>query len=314
MVEIKMLSIVLQMIMLTNPSKPLEYTAKGTPRRQVCIKAYADEIDALYRRVEESSQVDLPPPRNWTPTTVRQFVEDVVKKVTKNDAIKPDDDLFLQGCDSLQVTWIRNTLIHALRSSSSVNTHDIPPGFVYAHPSIVALAAYISSLFAGKTVDKDAERAAGIERMRALLDRYSVGLERRFPEKANAANGHANGVTQEVVLVTGTTGRLGCHLLSQLLERPEVVRVYALNRESSGSVEALEKRSREAFKQWCLDESLLSGGRVSFHAVDLAKPEFGLNRALYDEVRSLLRLRWTSSPDSERWTDEDQRDPDHSQR
>ena len=149
--------------------------------------------------------------------------------------------------------------------------------------------------------------------MRALLDRYSVGLERRFPEKANAANGHANGVTQEVVLVTGTTGRLGCHLLSQLLERPEVVRVYALNRESSGSVEALEKRSREAFKQWCLDESLLSGGRVSFHAVDLAKPEFGLNRALYDEVRSLLRLRWTSSPDRERWTDEDQRDPDHSQ-
>ncbi|KAM5541012.1 hypothetical protein V8D89_005323 [Ganoderma adspersum] len=277
-----------EMIMLTSPNKPLEYTAKGTPRRQICIKAYTDEIDALYKRVEESSQVDLPPPRNWTPTTVRQFVEDVVKKVTKNDAIKPDDDLFLQGCDSLQVTWIRNTLIHALRSSSSVNTHDIPPGFVYAHPSITALAAYLSSLFAGKTVDKDAERTEGIERMRALLDRYSAGLERRFPEKAKAkaVNGHANGVAQEVVLVTGTTGRLGCHLLSQLLERPEVVRVYALNRESSGSVEALAKRSREAFKQWCLDESLLSGGRVSFHAVDLAKPEFGLNRALYDEMRT----------------------------
>ncbi len=305
------LNIWLQMIMVTDPSKPLEYTAKGTPRRQVCIKAYTEEIDALYKRVEESSQVDLPPPRNWNPTTVRQFVQDVVKQVTKNDAIKADDDLFLQGCDSLQATWIRNSIIHALRSSSSVNTHDISPGFVYAHPSIAALAAYLSSLFAGKIVDKDAEHAAGIGRMVALLDKYSAGLERHFPEKA--ANGHANGVASEVVLVTGTTGRLGCHLLSQLLERPEVVHVYALNRESSGSVEALEKRSREAFKQWCLDESLLSSGKVSFHAVDLAKPQFGLSRALYDEVRSSLVLCGTS-PDSEASTDEDQRDPDHSQR
>ncbi|KAI1791373.1 acetyl-CoA synthetase-like protein [Ganoderma leucocontextum] len=256
-----------EMIMVTNPSKPLEYTAKGTPRRQVCIKAYTEEIDALYKRVQESSQVDLPPPRDWTPTSVRQFVEDVVKKVTKNNDLKSDDDLFLQGCDSLQATWIRNTIIHALRSSSSVDTHDIPPNFVYAHPSISALAVFLSSLFAGKTVDKDAERAAAIERMLALLDKYSAGAA-------------------EVVLVTGTTGRLGCHLLAQLLERPEVVRVYALNRESSGSVEALEKRSREAFKQWSLDESLLSGGRVSFHAVDLAKPEFGLSRALYDKMRT----------------------------
>ena len=308
-----------QMIMVTSPSKPLEYTAKGTPRRQVCIKAYTEEIDALYKRVEESSQVDLPPPRNWTPDSVLQFVEDVVKKVTKNPAIKTDDDLFLQGCDSLQATWIRNTIIHALRSASSVNTHDIPPGFVYAHPSITALAAYLSSLFAGKTISKDAERAAGIERMRALLDRYSARLERRFPEKApngyGYANGHANGAAAEVVLVTGTTGRLGSHLLAQLLERPEVVRVYALNRESSGSVEALEKRSREAFKQWCLDESLLSSGRVSFHAVDLAKPEFGLSRGLYDEVRrSLLGVTLDESPDGGASTDAGQRDPDNSQR
>ncbi len=123
--------------------------------------------------------------------------------------------------------------------------------------------------------------------MRALLEKYSAGLERRFPEKAanGHANGHANG-TAEIVLVTGTTGRLGSHLLAQLLQRPDVVRVYALNRESSGSVAALEKRSREAFKQWGLDESLLSGGKVSFHAVDLAKPNFALSEELYHEVSS----------------------------
>ncbi|RDX49617.1 acetyl-CoA synthetase-like protein [Lentinus brumalis] len=276
-----------EMIMVTTPNKPLEYTAKGTPRRQVCIAAYADEIDALYKRVEESSQIDLPPPRDWAPETVHQYIGDVVRKVMENNDIKDDDDLFQQGCDSLQATWIRNTIIHALRSSSSVNTHDIPTTFVYSNHTISALAAYISAIYSGKSVDKDAERAASIERMRALLEKYSAGLERRFPEKAanGHANGHANG-TAEIVLVTGTTGRLGSHLLAQLLQRPDVVRVYALNRESSGSVAALEKRSREAFKQWGLDESLLSGGKVSFHAVDLAKPNFALSEELYQEIRS----------------------------
>ena len=189
---------------------------------------------------------------------------------------------------SLQATWIRNTTIHALRSSSTINVHEIPTNFVYAHSTISKLAAYVSGLFEGTAVDKDAERAAAIECMLAMLEKYSAGLERRFPEKlANGhANGHANGAA-ETVLVTGTTGRLGSHLLAQLLQRPDVVRVYALNRESSGSVAALEKRSREAFRQWSLDESLLDGQKVSFHAVDLVKPFFGLSEDLYDEVRAV---------------------------
>ena len=87
------------MIMVTKPEKPLEYTAKGTPRRQVCIAAYADEIDALYERVEESSQTDLPPPRDWAPETVYEYVGDVVRKVLNNHTIGDDEDIFQNGCD-----------------------------------------------------------------------------------------------------------------------------------------------------------------------------------------------------------------------
>ena len=87
------------MIMVTKPGKPLEYTAKGIPRRQVCIAAYAEEIDALYKRVEESSQIDLPPPRDWSPESVHDYMRDIVWKIMKNQAIKDADDLFQQGCD-----------------------------------------------------------------------------------------------------------------------------------------------------------------------------------------------------------------------
>lgn len=177
--------------------------------------------------------------------------------------------------------------MHALRSASNINIHGIPSNFVYTNHTMSKLAAWLSATYSGKSVDKDAERAASIERMRALLDKYSAGLERHFPEKAanDQANGQFNAApASETVVVTGTTGRLGSHLLAQLLQRPDVRRVYALNRESSGSVDALEKRSREAFKLWRLDESLLACGKVSFHVVDLARPHFGLGEALHNKV------------------------------
>ncbi|KAL7277648.1 hypothetical protein ACG7TL_008575 [Trametes sanguinea] len=42
------------MIVVTSPKKPLEYTPKGTPRRGVCLKLYGDEIEDLYTRVTDA--------------------------------------------------------------------------------------------------------------------------------------------------------------------------------------------------------------------------------------------------------------------
>lgn len=86
-------------IIVNDPAKPLEYTAKGTPRRQVCIAAYEPEIDALYARVEQSSQKDLPLPRDWSLAVITEYVGDLVRKVMKNSALEDTSDIFLEGCD-----------------------------------------------------------------------------------------------------------------------------------------------------------------------------------------------------------------------
>ncbi|KAH9851221.1 acetyl-CoA synthetase-like protein [Lenzites betulinus] len=277
------------MIMVTSPNKPLEYTAKGTPRRQVCIAAYDDEINAIYKRVEESSQTDLAPPREWSLGSAREYIGGVIRKVMDNESIQDDDDIFQNGCDSLQATWIRNTLIHTLRSVPNLDIHSIPSTFVYAHPTVAALSSFLFSIVSGEFAHKgaDAQREAAVERMRTLLDKYSKGLERHFPEKL--ANGHANGTAHpkaETAIVTGTTGRLGAHLLAQLLARSDVVKVYALNREASGLVKTLETRQKAAFEQWGLDVSLLTSGKAVFHVVDLAKAHFGVSKEAYEEMRS----------------------------
>lgn len=87
-----------QMIIVASPSKPFEYTSKGTPRRHFMTARYDQEIQALYDTVRESAQIDSPIPEVWTEESVFQFVGEVVRKVMKRD-VPADADFFQQGCD-----------------------------------------------------------------------------------------------------------------------------------------------------------------------------------------------------------------------
>ena len=74
---------------------------------------------------------------------------------------------------SLQATYIRNTVLHALRQSSRVALHALPANFVYDNPTIAALTAFILRLFsAGADGGADAEAAAAAtaRTLDALLD------------------------------------------------------------------------------------------------------------------------------------------------
>lgn len=125
--------------------------------------------------------------------------------------------------------------------------------------------------------------------MKTLLEKYSAN----FPSSRWSLNSSHKDVESEnqpqTILITGTTGRLGSHLLSQLLHKSEIVRVYALNRGTGGELGAakLEMKQREAFKMWKLDDGVLSSAKVSFHVADLNKPYLGLDEKTYDEVCKL---------------------------
>ena len=86
------------MIIVKSPDKPFEYTAKGTPRRQVCLRLYEAEIEAVYAAVENSSQTELTPPSEWNSQTTLEFVVTIVEKVMKRK-LGTEDDIFHNGCD-----------------------------------------------------------------------------------------------------------------------------------------------------------------------------------------------------------------------
>lgn len=190
------------------------------------------------------------------------------------------------ACSSLQATWIRNTITNAIRSSRFSSARKVPQNFVYAHPTIRSLIDAVRDILCNKQpADTASQDPAKVKAMLALLDKYGSD----FPEPTQPKLG-TNGVHDSTtVLVTGTTGRLGCHLLVQLLRSSDVTRVYALNRVSSDPESTLASRQEEAFKRWGIDTSLVSSEKLVLLACDYGADRLGLQDADYQEVpRKLL--------------------------
>ena len=114
--------------------------------------------------------------------------------------------------------------------------------------------------------------------MRAMVSKYNTD----FPvHRADASVKRPKG---DVVLVTGTTGSLGCHLLSQLVNNVEVERVYALNRPSRDQL-PLRERQRSALLDRGLDAGVLESDKVVLLEGELPKPCFGVGEKMYEELR-----------------------------
>ncbi|KAJ6576444.1 hypothetical protein DFH09DRAFT_1149378 [Mycena vulgaris] len=260
-----------EMIVVANPSKPIELTAKGTPRRAMVLEIYKDEIRDAYAAVEESSQTHLTPPDIYDALSTLNFVRTVVREVlTQNPS--DDEDIFQHGCDSLQATWIRNSILHALRASTKVDLGTVPGDFVYSHPTITLLGDFMTKVGSGSSylLPDLSRRASAMEKM---VGKYT----QEFPEHcATVEKPNA-----EAVLITGTTGALGSYMLAHLLALPEVSAVYAVNRPGA----SIQDRQRTSFSNFGIDVQLLASPKLRLLEGTLATSGFGLSSDVYSEIR-----------------------------
>ncbi|KAJ7475732.1 hypothetical protein FB451DRAFT_255063 [Mycena latifolia] len=264
-----------EMILISTPEKPFDYTPKMSLRRKVVLAAYAEEIEAAYA-AKTASALKIAPSSSWVdPADARDFVRRAVTAVLRSgENLSDDDDLFLHGCDSLQATYIRNTILNAL-GESSIDTAKVPMNFVYLRPNITSLGIYVSQVasnLAAVGTPKDI-----IDHMETFIAKYSEG----FVEHKTASSSAS---TSNVVLLTGSTGALGSYLLAKLLQDDLVSKVYAVNRQSSSS--SLADRQKEAFVKRGLVVELLASSKLHLVEADISSLNAGLSSELYDEIRS----------------------------
>ncbi|KZV69420.1 acetyl-CoA synthetase-like protein [Peniophora sp. CONT] len=280
-----------EMLLIAKSEKPLELTAKGTVRRNTSLERYADEIEEIYRAAGESAISGLAPPETWSTESTDRFVQLAVDTVMDRE-IGRDEDLFAAGCDSLLAMSIRTNIVRALNKSAATSSwaRQIPQSVVYQHPSSRALSNYVFAALTGLDFDSrgDAETVVQdrVRAMETMVAKYSAGLPKLTGSQVSARYD----IRVQTVLITGTTGRFGCHILAQLIEDPRVAHIFALNRSSPGATPSnsgsVRKRMSAAFESWGLDPILLRSAKVTWLECDYAAPHLGLVASVYAKIKS----------------------------
>lgn len=180
---------------------------------------------------------------------------------------------------SLSAVILRRRIVGAVASTISHNTQDMAHNMVYQYPTINALAIYVL----GRAQEHDTSATesdihARVQAIEDMVRKYSL------PNPAPSASSDiVHGVRDPVVLITGSTGHLGAHVLQLLLRDPRVKRVYTLNRVSPLG-RTIISRHLDRFRDLGLNEQLLRSATLVHIEADAAAERLGLDSALYEEV------------------------------
>ncbi|KAH7929525.1 putative nonribosomal peptide synthetase [Leucogyrophana mollusca] len=284
-----------EMILITSGDKPMQRAGKGTVQKKATLKDYEPEITALYELVEASTRAgdEAAIPTDWTQASLEAWLNEHATKISSGREIAPDVDFFSQGFDSLSATYLRNRIIGGLRNSPDSGLKNAAPrvaqNIIFENPTIKLLAKKVASLVGQPELTEGDQKQSAKLTIEAMISKYSAGLG--GPIENGAANGHTNGNTDKgaVVLLTGSTGGLGSFMLAQLLEKPDVARVYAHNRPSKGSSSS-EERQVAAFQDRGLSTELLKSEKLVYVEGDAAEERCGLEAGLYDEIRRSVTI------------------------
>lgn len=78
------------------------------------------------------------------------------------------------------------------------------------------------------------------------------------------------------IIISGSTGSMGSHLLHHLIVAEGVTKIYCLNRAEDGQQKQKESNSQRGLRdQWNPD-------KVKFIHVDMSKPKFDLDAETYE--------------------------------
>ncbi|KAI6251931.1 putative NRPS-like protein biosynthetic cluster [Pyricularia oryzae] len=242
----------------TNGQPPLEKSSKGTIMRGKAEKQYLRYIEGAYTPAvtDEKKRVGV----EDIPASVYQKFTQVAGR-----ELDPDEDLYLQGVDSMACSQIRR-LIEA--EIMPVDKSKLPMNVIYDNGSINKLGKFLQELISGSAIAATADHQTIVNTMQELAIKYS-----RF--ESNESAGRTSQHQTQVVVLTGATGTLGAHILHELLSDSRVTKTFCLVRAKDPATAT--DRIRESLVQRGFADSQVHADRVVCAPCDLTRPDLGLS-------------------------------------
>ncbi|KAI0012724.1 hypothetical protein F4779DRAFT_530213 [Xylariaceae sp. FL0662B] len=269
-------------IVVTTPDQTVPRSDKGSVLRKEVYRQFNAQIQAAYELIEASASEDS----SFALTTsesleegLKALVQSVLGDNVESDKWTIEDDVFELGLNSLQCVRVQRALQNGVKQAADkgiLPRQSLPKDFVYKHPTVASMTA---SLRRGENGEAPAEKSIS-----EYIEQY------RLPIRQG-----------DVVLLTGSTGSLGSHLLAHLVSLPGVDQVICLRR-SGASDRADGARGdpiAEQVKQATSKGAKLSFenlGKISVLYVEPFKPRLGLSDADYTKLCSsithILHAAW----------------------
>jgi carbohydrate kinase (thermoresistant glucokinase family) len=244
-------------------------TDKGSIIRQAFYKQFAPEIESAYD-LAATAHGDLV---KYELPELEDFIRSTVAKLLPQaQEVDRTADLFSLGLDSMQSILIRTDILKAV----DIGNNKLGQNVVFEYPSIASLSAHLHHLRTGT----EEERTSVEETMHNLLESYS----------------DFKPVHTRVVVLTGTTGSLGAHVLAQLVARDDIETVHCLVR--AGNNQNAARRVTQSLLQRKIYHTLSLKSRSKINALpsDLSDARLGLPVATYDaisqKVTNVIHCAW----------------------
>jgi thioester reductase-like protein/aryl carrier-like protein len=244
-------------IFLSDPARPFPRAGKGTIQRAMATKLYAGDI----RRIFESKS-----DTNGAPAAAVELdfssepaladgIRILVQQTLKLPALGVDDDFFSVGVDSLQVLQLARVLNASVKQTVEGRS-------IYSHPTIAKLSSFINCL-AGPSSNGTAVTSTVADTLAlcsALVKKYTQNLPLPSPTSDKALPA----ATNQTIIITGTTGALGCYLLDLALAKQDITKIICFNRTSDARERQIAASSSRGLS------TDFSPSRVEFLTVDLS--------------------------------------------
>lgn len=289
-----------EMVIILPSTDTFVMTDKSSVIRAKTNKKYESLIEAKYQSFEkgDSAKEETAKRINISTfeqaiTTVRKIVNEVMEeRIAHLGSIKDDDNLFDKGLDSLAVMKIGNLIRSRIQFLDGAEASETA---AFHNPTILLLAKYLHLLSSGQVEDEHDDKEISLDIMRQLLSKYSEQIQPRptFTETGSVKQSRDG---KETILLTGSTGSLGAHLLSNAAQRQEVETVICLcrakdDKEAQERVnESLAERKLPSFDQ------LSNRCRILCLKSDVANDHLGLMPEMYlsilQSVTAVVHAAW----------------------
>ncbi|KAI1349456.1 hypothetical protein F5Y01DRAFT_289187 [Xylaria sp. FL0043] len=264
-----------EFIMLSSPEKPFLRAGKGTIQKAATLKLYKDEIDELYEKAGQVSDVDAPELDLSSEESLIQSIQDLFRtRLGSGQMLEADADFFSSGVDSMQVISASRLLRAGLESAGyNVDAEAIATRVIYNNPTPKQLAKYLISQVREGTVSSapSDQGEHEVEAMKALWEKYTKDLPRPKSGRPDPSD------DAQIVVLTGSTGMLGSYMLDQMIRNPRVKRIICLNRAEDGG----KKRQAAAMRDRGLSTD---DSKCTFLHADMSRFDFGLPRGTFNEL------------------------------